>query len=215
MSITINTLSKKWWEHIYDANERFEWKFTITLKYKLNKDVHTLTDEEIENIFYQEVIVKWWDAKGLDKYNYKIGINNLPNQLKEIYLKEHTKEQPTENYRRIALDWWEKLRDAVKEDYFIEYKSKVFTQALRYTELTGREIQNIWAVKTDTKEAEMIPEQIEQPQSVLKTIDVENVVKGDSDLWYEIYSQHPITWETPAVKQVIQYIQKHYSLIKK
>jgi hypothetical protein len=37
----------------------------------------------------------------------------------------------------------------------------------------------------------------------------------DSDLWYEIYTQHPITWETPAVKQVIQYIQKNYALTKK
>ena len=39
--------------------------------------------------------------------------------------------------------------------------------------------------------------------------------RDDSDLWYEIYTQHPVTWETPAVQQVIQYIQKNYSLTKK
>ena len=35
------------------------------------------------------------------------------------------------------------------------------------------------------------------------------------DLWYEIYSQHPISWETPAVQQIVRYIEKHYNIQKK
>jgi len=131
---------------------------------------NNLSDEEIENIFYNEVILKWAANNPASVFD------STEERIKERYLKEHSKEEPTENYRRIALDWWETLpfdssnTIISKRHYFEEYKSKVFTPALNYTQLTGREVQNIWAVKTETKEAEMIPE---QPLSVNKDVEMD------------------------------------------
>lgn len=47
--------------------------------------------------------------------------------------------------RTIALQWWNSITDVEKQLFFNGYKQ--WTPALNYTELTGREIQNIWAVQ--------------------------------------------------------------------
>lgn len=49
--------------------------------------------------------------------------------------------------RQRALAWWNKeLSIRQKEEYFAGYEK--YTPAINYQELTGSEIQNIWAVKT-------------------------------------------------------------------
>ena len=66
------------------------------------KDYTELTGREIENIFYNEVIVKWWDnlpTWGNPSKEYFMGLYFVddivtPERIKEIYLKEHTKKQP-------------------------------------------------------------------------------------------------------------------------
>lgn len=64
---------------------------------------------------------------------------------------EKTKE--TSN-RREAIEWWNNLPDSLnngkdKQSYYDTYKANVYTVATKYSELTGREIQNIWAVESE------------------------------------------------------------------
>ncbi len=49
--------------------------------------------------------------------------------------------------RQIALDWWNSLAIPIQHELFVGYKQ--FTPAKDHTQLTGREIQNIWAVQTN------------------------------------------------------------------
>lgn len=49
--------------------------------------------------------------------------------------------------RQKALSWWSTLTDEEKENFFDGYK--LYTLATDHTQLTGREIQNIWAVQTN------------------------------------------------------------------
>jgi len=172
---TIRQLAMQWFNPLSSAEKT---RLTDTTTDNIGcRRWETLTDLDIENIFYNEVIVKWY----VGRYG-KIEFDYNEKEIRNIYLKEHSKEEPTENYRRIALDWWETLPfDSLntiisKRHYFEEYKSKVFTPALNYTQLTGREIQNIWAVKTETKEAERI---IEQPLSVNKDVEVDRENKNE------------------------------------
>jgi hypothetical protein len=164
---TIKDLAKNWFNDL-DIKE-----------YHRLSPHSNLTDEEIENIFYNEVISVWYDKLGyeqqgklIEKY---VGVLVSIEQIKEIYLKEHSKEEPTVQ----VMEMFDEVDG-----------SKTF--------ITKEDLEKIAA----------------QPLSVKKHIEVDEE-KDDSVLWYEIYSQHPITWETPAVKQVIQYIQQHYILIKK
>ncbi len=47
--------------------------------------------------------------------------------------------------RTKALQWWNNLTEEEKENFFAGYK--LYTPATSYTQLTGREIQNIWLFK--------------------------------------------------------------------
>lgn len=49
--------------------------------------------------------------------------------------------------REQAIEWWKALDVIDKKRYFLEYDK--FTPAESFSELTGREIQNIWAVQTN------------------------------------------------------------------
>ena len=72
---TIKDLAKNWWLNL---NEQECHNFRI--KYP---------DFNIENIFYQEVILKWY----VGKYG-KVEFDYNQKEIRNIYLKEHTKEQP-------------------------------------------------------------------------------------------------------------------------
>lgn len=51
--------------------------------------------------------------------------------------------------RQKALEWWKKLDSSVQLEYWREYQKYTFTPSGSPEQLTGREIQNIWAVKTN------------------------------------------------------------------
>lgn len=48
--------------------------------------------------------------------------------------------------REKAMKWWNDLDISKKEELFLSYRN--FTPATNWQGLTGREIQNIWAVQT-------------------------------------------------------------------
>lgn len=50
--------------------------------------------------------------------------------------------------RTKALAWWRELSPQQKQIYWEEYSA--YSPSVNYSQLTGREIQNIWAVQTYT-----------------------------------------------------------------
>ena len=77
----IKDLAIKWWESL---DEIYATKLIV--KYY---PTSVIDYEKIENIFYQEVVLKWYVGK-YDKFEFDYN----EQQIKEIYFKEHTKEQP-------------------------------------------------------------------------------------------------------------------------
>lgn len=97
---TIVNLAEKWWNNDLDAEQRAN----ISDKYHI--------EESIENIFYNEIIFKWWDSlKIIKQFNYilenNLSIsfkNGLPtaDELKQLYLKVHFID-PTEEEKEQIL----------------------------------------------------------------------------------------------------------------
>jgi hypothetical protein len=84
----IKGLSKSWWLNLKEQECH-----NFRIKY---------SDFNIENIFYNEVVLKWWDnlpTWGNPSKEYFMGLYFVDDtvtqeRIKEIYLNEHTKEQP-------------------------------------------------------------------------------------------------------------------------
>lgn len=100
---TIKDLAKKMWDNLpFNSYNTEISKTHYCLRNYRHIDYQLLTDEEIENIFYNEVIVKWWsnlETWGNPSREYFMGLYFVddtitPERIKEIYLKEHTKVQP-------------------------------------------------------------------------------------------------------------------------
>lgn len=54
----------------------------------------------------------------------------------------------TTKQRELAIKWWNELTESEQKRFYDSYKANVYTTALKHTQLTGTEIQNIWAVET-------------------------------------------------------------------
>lgn len=261
---TIKDLAKNWWLNL-DEQECHNFR----IKY---------LDFNIEGIFYEEVILKWY----VGKYG-KVEFDYNEQQIKEIYLKEHTKEQPqnewvscegysAQEYPDFKKGWgiecfngtkgtieayhnpYLYIEEQVDEIHKMNVKAYItFEQPQSVDNTIDVEEVNYQSsnLVTEKKEAiefadyllgnfEMAEFEKEHPKYVVDdelcwqlagtkqkytTVEMYQIYLNDTNksqpkaiednVWDEIYSMHPITWETPAVQQVIQYIQKHYSLIKK
>jgi hypothetical protein len=110
---TIKDLSEQWWRN-------FPIKRNIELLSKYHPDDESLYYKKIENIFYNEVILKWY----VDKYG-KIEFDYNEEEIKNIYLKEHSKEQP-----KVEVDSW----DEVRKDYF-NYVADCRLKGITYLDL--------------------------------------------------------------------------------
>jgi len=101
----------------------------------------TLTGSEIENIFYNEVIVKWWDSLDASKmgdflYHLRDGMDSMEEVTKAeictLYIKEHSKEEP---YINKGLDYMIDLEQPLSVKKHIEvdgefnyYSSNLITE---------------------------------------------------------------------------------------
>lgn len=95
---TIKDLSKNWWDNLLGTT-----KIEFVTKY-IDRASCSLTDEEIrENIFYNEIIVKWWDKHPNQGELHNHSWSPSIEEIKEIYLKEHSKEEPKERERGITI----------------------------------------------------------------------------------------------------------------
>jgi hypothetical protein len=83
---TIRQLAMQWSNNLLPANK----DYLMSVYYNNSgRDFSDLTGREIENIFYNEVILKWY----VSKYG-KIEFDYNEEEIKNIYLKEHSKEEP-------------------------------------------------------------------------------------------------------------------------
>jgi hypothetical protein len=81
-------LALDWWHKLpFNSFDTEISKTSYCSKYYKHNNYYSLKDEEIENIFYNEVIVKWWDSS--DKLSL---MQKYPHyNTDEMYLKEHSK----------------------------------------------------------------------------------------------------------------------------
>jgi len=102
---TIRTLVMQWFNELdtYNKSELSHKYYKETISYNFT----SLTGREIENIFYNEVIIKWFSSK---TYHEQHELSDLyfdsrnpslfiAEQVKEIYLKEHSKEEPALDFK--------------------------------------------------------------------------------------------------------------------
>jgi len=76
----------QWSNNLPPANK----DYLMYIYYNISgRDFSDLTGREIENIFYNEVILKWY----VDKFG-KIEFDYIEEEIENIYLKEHSKEEP-------------------------------------------------------------------------------------------------------------------------
>jgi hypothetical protein len=109
---TIKDLAKNWW-----ATLNWSLRDSLSNFYYNGAIQSTLLDEEIENIFYQEVIVKWYVGKfGKVEFDYN------EKEIRNIYLKEHSKEEPQSIEDNV---WDEELIN--KFFYYLKYDKGVDT----------------------------------------------------------------------------------------
>ena len=99
---TIKDLAIKWWEDLSNRE-----KAKLTFYFDPGRRWEWLFEAEIESIFYQEVIVKWFSSK---TYHEQHELSDLyfdsrnpslfiAEQVKEMYLKEHSKEEPALDFK--------------------------------------------------------------------------------------------------------------------
>lgn len=77
--------------------------------------------------------------------------------------------------RKLALKWWSDLpfdssNNVSKKAYYDCYKANVYTLAKNYTELTGGEIQHIWAVETNRIENVVFTPNFSTQEEKLETV---------------------------------------------
>lgn len=93
MNTTIRQLAMQYFNKLdtYNKSELSHKYYKETIGYNFT----SLTGREIENIFYQEVIVKWFQEHPL----YHLCNGMQKEKIIAAYLEEHTKEQPMSEYQ--------------------------------------------------------------------------------------------------------------------
>jgi hypothetical protein len=122
---TIKDLAKNWW-----ATLNWSLKDSLSNFYYNGAIQSTLLDEEIENIFYQEVIIKWFQDSYYSKITnseegYKANLLQAQDII-EMYIKKHSKELP----KAIEDNVW----DEARKEYF-KYVSECRINGVTYLDL--------------------------------------------------------------------------------
>lgn len=82
----------KWWEHVIDACVRVEFKVMLTHKYYgTEKDYSRLTNDEIQTIWFNEVVLKWYNS--VENINSPYKLNQ--EQIIQEYLFNFNHNSPT------------------------------------------------------------------------------------------------------------------------
>jgi hypothetical protein len=120
---TIKDLAMQWSTNLLPANK--DYLMSVHHNHS-GRDFSDLTGREIEDIFYNEVIVKWWDKQPNQGELHNHSWSPSVEEIKEIYLKENTKEQP----KAIEDNVW----DEARKEYF-KYVSECRINGVTYLDL--------------------------------------------------------------------------------
>ncbi len=245
---TIRQLTMQWWNNLpfnssntkisktHYYNQYFGYKGAA---FTMAKDYTELTGSEIENIFYNEVIVKWWSdlkigvpimliSTYLKKANYKFPTNE---EIKEIYLKEHSKEEPKERERGITITM--KGQPLVNKDVEVDgetLESKVrnlFSPIKNYISVS----RNLLSGDTDDEIVKIAQEEgLKADQNIYAIIsEIHNSLlsKVEDNSWDEVakilsntkYGLPIVKGDTTVyvvdIPKVIEKLKQHYILTKK
>jgi hypothetical protein len=233
MNTTIKDLSFEWWCKLTPI-ERNDIRDKMGIPNELGKH---FTNEQIENIFYKEVIVKWANESENRENYYCLA----PVFIKQAYLKEHIKEQPIYDGDGKLISGqlkneWVSCEGYLAQEYpdfkkgwgvecYNGTKGMVEAYNTPYLYIEGQvdliHKMNIKAYMT-----------FEQPQSVDNTIDVEeerergivitNVSQPkaiEDNLWDEARRGYKKLTHRSILSNgehaLLDYMEQHYSLIKK
>jgi len=206
-----------------NADVEYIWMREVVFPWWENLSLHNQVDVSEENGYLRQQVAK-------DEY-----------KLCLIYLKEHEvkedkelpyfmhnnaeyekiglEQQPDlslpDPNRAIAIKWWNDLNIADKCFFFQEYKP--YSPAGSHLDLTGREIQNIWEVKTTpVSETELE----EQPLNILASFLTQHDIRKYTCINGFGYSQSErdcvksiIEWQRSQDKELIQELMDALSFI--
>jgi hypothetical protein len=113
-------LALNWWKDLSNRE-----KAKLTYYFETFRSWEELFEVEIETIFYNEVILKWY----VGKYG-KIEFDYNEEEIKNIYLKEHSKEEPMKNIFLIPTDKPSRLR--LDDGELVLGNSKLCQNTLNY-----------------------------------------------------------------------------------
>lgn len=251
---TIRNLAMQYWNKLESKDKADLVYITYREQFK-DRHYNSLTGSEIENIFYQEVIVEWFQGFNIDErrklshkyfpyFNNGFGITApLPKyigHIKEIYLKEHTKEEQVNEYPvgTVVRDMYNLAEDEFDKPTYTKLKSGKWKNG------------NIWDFTINSEsigdnkrfKVVFIPEQPANLYCVSSNALVygkpcekwcgsEHCLKNEQpkeevDVWDEMINKlndltfKNITSENPLLKEdyskwISEQMKQHYTLIKK
>lgn len=199
---TINDLANQWWENLSWTD-----KCNLMQGDFIYRHPQSLTNSEIESLFYSEVMLKWYEST----YNTSL-FQYLPEEIKEAYLKEHSEPKCDGDGKLIIgqqeYEWISCVGYSAQE--YPDFKKGWGVRLFNGTKGTVEAYHNPYLYiegQVDEIHKMNIKAYItfEQPQSVLKTIDVEEIISSKN-----IYKPVAIS----LLKTFIEHYNKyHYEAI--
>jgi hypothetical protein len=205
---TIKDLALNWWNKL--SNQE---KAKLTFYFDAGRRWECLFEAEIESIFYQEVIVKWYVGKfGKVEFDYN------EKEIRNIYLKEHTKEQPLKG-DVLEEELWNTPQSV---DNTIQFEKWLEDKKQRYSTNKEECYQDILSSTTSA-----IDQYLKSPYQAQKGV-LESAVKCN-EMFLEFCDSQPKAIEDNVWDEVFQhygkpftsgrdlwdFLKQHYSLIKK
>jgi hypothetical protein len=180
----------------------------------------TLTGSEIENIFYNEVIVKWWDSLDASKmgdflYHLRDGMDSMEEVTKAeictLYIKEHSKEEP---YINKGLDYMIDLEQPLSVNKDVEVDEEKTYPCIKCNKLrTKAEGGTTFSVCDDCWNKPKVE------------VDSWNKPKVEVDSWNEAQKEYHKLYSVKSVsgldilsipqRHLFKWLEQHYTLTKK
>lgn len=227
---TIKALAKNWWVKTLTPEERNAIRHKNPNIYNINNK--TSFSDAYENIFYNEVIVKWWDNLDASKmgdylYHLRDGMDAMEDVTKTeiftLYLKEHTKEQPKEEY--VCY----KCQNKTNNKFEICDSCNIgWIDNTQISQEQSQSVDNTIDVEeTEEQEDERILNQAfldfnkycKQPSNCRQSLSKKCICpkpKTEDNIWNEAQSNYFNSENCDNdVYQLLRFLKQHYSLIKK
>lgn len=189
---TIKDIALNWWNKLSNRE-----KAKLTFYFDAVRKWEELFEAEIEDIFYQEVVEKWWDKQPNQGELHNHSWSPSVKEIKEIYLEEHTKEQPQLEVINKRIDRFHKMYLAHDENYTTSNDVQDLKESYYYK---GRRDEAIQFKSLQPKAIE------------------DNVWDEAQKEYHKLYSVKSVSGLdilTIPQRHLFKWLEQHYSLIKK